>query len=199
VKNTLLNALWRSLDAELEPEISQIRELSQEVERQMFLAKVESDLQEQDSQSRERQDSSRHRNQVTSFISRSKKGQDEARKWQLQQEQIKTSKLIIRGTNDRLTQSLEQRKQKLLDSFSSYDPKREFIRACKRRYKDTSEWLTKTSEFDRWKGATNSSVFFLSGKSSCECIHTREFTLTLTQLDLEKRFLCLLSPIISDI
>jgi hypothetical protein len=63
-----------------------------------------------------------------------------------------------------LRKAIGKRKQRLLDSLSTYNHIVAFKQARKKRHGNTAQWLTQSSEFGRWINETEVSVFWCSGK-----------------------------------
>jgi hypothetical protein len=59
----------------------------------------------------------------------------------------------------------KERRQRLLDSLSTYDYLTSLNQNRKKRYRGTSEWLFKTREFDHWLNCTDSPLLWCYGKS----------------------------------
>jgi len=55
------------------------------------------------------------------------------------------------------------KKERLLNSLSSYDYKTAFKQARRKRYGATCSWLAQTGEFKDWLGDTQSSLFWCYG------------------------------------
>ncbi|KAK4118223.1 hypothetical protein N657DRAFT_405117 [Parathielavia appendiculata] len=109
-----------------------IQRCGDEVKEEIFLAKAQADLQDQELQRKEREAASGHRRKFRDIMSRTGKSLDTIKEWQLQQDK-------------------RERKRQLLDSLSSYDYLPPFKRACKERHCNTAQWIFETAEFRGWK------------------------------------------------
>jgi hypothetical protein len=60
--------------------------------------------------------------------------------------------------------AIGKRRQRLLDSLSTYNHNMAWKQAHSKRHGNTCQWLAQSSEFDRWMRDTGSPVLWCSGK-----------------------------------
>ncbi len=93
-------------------------------------------------------------------------------KWSTRPQQA--GSLLTQGTF-----GTESEKQRLLDQVSSHDYQAALLRNRKKRHGTTCTWLSRQETYMRWLQAPMSSVFLLSGDSTCELLYLLSATLTL--------------------
>ncbi|KAF8867309.1 hypothetical protein BDZ45DRAFT_795029 [Acephala macrosclerotiorum] len=136
------------LRSKLRPQIENIQSCAKDVKKAIALAKAISNRKEEQFQEQERKLAAKHRNELSLFASRSQKELERASEWRMQRDQ----------------DLLREKKVKLLDSLSTYAHLTNFHQTRKKRYVNTSTWLSSTPEFTKWKDGETPSVFILTGK-----------------------------------
>jgi len=87
-----LNALTHSFQTEFEPYEADIRRCSEDVEKEILLAKAQADYQDQQLQFKEREAASDGRKILRSFITKASKDNEEFREWMTQRDERDASK-----------------------------------------------------------------------------------------------------------
>ncbi|KAJ9634593.1 hypothetical protein H2199_008876 [Coniosporium tulheliwenetii] len=144
----VVNALWRSFQTEFEPYEAEVKRCSKEVKEEIYLANAQAAHQDQQLVRLEQEAASKHRRAADLFFQGAGKENDESRRWRVQRDERKSRK----------------HRQQLLDSLSTYDYLAAFKQARKKRHGNTTQWLTRTSEMDRWLNDPGCPVFWCSGK-----------------------------------
>ncbi|PHH92270.1 hypothetical protein CDD83_8195 [Cordyceps sp. RAO-2017] len=144
----LLNALWRSFDAEFKDQADAIQRCGVEVKEEIVLAKAQADHREQALQQKERQLSFKAREMLERFMSSTQDGMSAFKARQLQSDLRRT----------------RERRQLLLERLSRHDFLSPFKQACKKRHSSTGEWITSTSQFVRWTESSEPSLIWCFGK-----------------------------------
>ncbi|KAI0538686.1 hypothetical protein GGR58DRAFT_512830 [Xylaria digitata] len=119
----VLNAFWNSFEQEFKPDIDDIQRFSNHVKEEIALTQAQADSQEQKLQAMERENASLNRLNARKFFSRTDKSN---------------------------TRKTRKRRQRLLDALSTYDHLRALKQSRLKRYKNTSDWIFQTPEFNRW-------------------------------------------------
>ncbi|CAM1508964.1 Fc.00g027030.m01.CDS01 [Cosmosporella sp. VM-42] len=145
LRSQVWKALKQSFQAELRTYVEDIRAKAENVQESIRLAKAQSDRYEQEQQSKERQEAAAARNQLTSWISLSRKQ--------------------LRGmSEENRRRAAEQKWQRLLNDLSSYNYSTAFGNARNKRHVGTAEWIFSSQEFQHWYNDHQSAVLHITGK-----------------------------------
>ncbi|KAK2752456.1 hypothetical protein FQN54_008118 [Arachnomyces sp. PD_36] len=120
---------------------------NQEIEHELDLAEREAAVQERGLQERERESAKNSRQLVSLFRKRFETETDATRDWRKQVAK----------------QKLRKKRQTLMDNLSSYDYKRAYRQACRKRHGTTGSWIRRRPELDKWISSPESSVFWCGG------------------------------------
>ncbi|KAM0226491.1 hypothetical protein ACHAQD_000413 [Fusarium lateritium] len=147
LKSKLLKALTNSFQTEIRSYVEDIRAKAENVQAEIGLTKARYDREEQELQTKERQDATDYRKRLLAWTSRSN---NEMEALQAQ----------------RMRNAAEQIRFRLLRDLSSYDFTSALNRTRNKRHLGTAEWVFKTPEFQEWANGNQSSVLHLTGKTS---------------------------------
>ncbi|KAM0187004.1 hypothetical protein ACHAPA_002872 [Fusarium lateritium] len=145
VTSKLLKALTNSFQTEIRSYVEDIRAKAENVQAEIGLTKARYDREEQELQTKERQDATDYRKRLLAWTSRSN---NEMEALQAQ----------------RMRNAAEQIRFRLLRDLSSYDFTSALNRTRNKRHLGTAEWVFKTPEFQEWANGNQSSVLHLTGK-----------------------------------
>ncbi|KIL92173.1 hypothetical protein FAVG1_04580 [Fusarium avenaceum] len=145
VTSKLLKALTNSFQTELRGYVENIRTKAEDVQAEISLTKAQYDREEQQLQTKERQDSATYRKRLLAWTSKSNNEMEE---------------LQAQGRKN----AAEQKRFRLLLDLSSYDFTSALNRTRNKRHLGTAEWVFKTPEFQEWANSNQSSVLHLTGK-----------------------------------
>ncbi|RWA09085.1 hypothetical protein EKO27_g6023 [Xylaria grammica] len=134
VSTQIFQALWNSFEQEFKPDLDNIERCSNKVKEEIALAKAQADAQEHQLQASEREKASKNRRTARGFFSRTDTTLNNMGEWRVQSDARK----------------IQKRRQQLLDSLSTYDHLRLLKQSRLKRHRNTSNWITHTTEFHRW-------------------------------------------------
>ncbi|KAM5356809.1 hypothetical protein ACJ41O_003455 [Fusarium nematophilum] len=138
----LIHAFWESFQQEFKPDLDEIRNQAENVEREIDLARAQAEHRNQELERLEREQAASSRMSLGRFISRSNGQFNKMHEWQLLRDEQK----------DR------EQKQKLLDFLSAHDHIKPLKQARRKRYPNSAGWLFETEEFKRWVEGTKTAV-----------------------------------------
>ncbi|KAI6288058.1 hypothetical protein MCOR27_001082 [Pyricularia oryzae] len=139
--------LTKSIDENFKPDLAKVQHCRDLVNSQVVLAKFQADLRHQQLQAEERQEAMKSRSRLFRFLSSAERSIEKQDNWQIRESRSES----------------EKRRQRLLDSLSAHDFMRPYKQSNERRYGNTTDWVFKTSEFQRWLDG-ESTVLWCSGK-----------------------------------
>ncbi|KAL6837249.1 hypothetical protein V8C40DRAFT_229538 [Trichoderma camerunense] len=143
----LFNSPRESLDRDFQQDADDIERRSRYVKDTLSLAKTEAHYQNQQLQSLKKREGSKKEKRPKTFFG--KGGQhDKMESWQMQSDE----------------RQARERKQLLLDSFSTHDYLTPFKQSCRKRYSGTLEWLFHTDVFNTWISRRDFPLLWCSGK-----------------------------------
>ncbi|KAI6560168.1 hypothetical protein MCOR03_004459 [Pyricularia oryzae] len=139
--------LTKSIDENFKSDLAKVQHCRDLVNSQVVLAKFQADLRHQQLQAEERQEAMKSRSRLFRFLSSAERSIEKQDNWQIRESRSES----------------EKRRQRLLDSLSAHDFMRPYKQSNERRYGNTTDWVFKTSEFQRWLDG-ESTVLWCSGK-----------------------------------
>ncbi|KAG5664903.1 hypothetical protein KAF25_008637 [Fusarium avenaceum] len=141
----LLKALTKSFQTELRGYVENIRTKAEDVQAEISLTKAQYDREEQQLQTKERQDAANYRKRLLAWTSKSNNEMEELQA-------------------QRRRNAAEQKRFRLLRDLSSYEFTSALNRTRNKRHLGTAQWVFKTPEFQEWANGNHSSVLHLTGK-----------------------------------
>ena len=143
----LAKAFWMPFDREFGDYASEMQRQSKEIKEEIRLASEQAANRERQLQIAERKSAADFRTFGRLLHNKTDQLSKEDRAWrtQIQERESKAGK------------------QNLLDRLSTYDYIAPLKRERKKRYSTTSQWLSKTDEYDKWLNASEPCCFWLSG------------------------------------
>ncbi|KAF4455179.1 NACHT domain [Fusarium albosuccineum] len=144
----VIHSFWESFQQTFEPYLRELRGYSENVEREIELARTQAEHRNRELERLERDHAASSRSSLGRFIGRTRSDFDKMHQWQLLRDE----------------QLEREKKQKLLDSLSKHDHIKPLKQARQKRYPHTAGWLFQTDEFKRWVNGTTAGFLWCSGK-----------------------------------
>ncbi|KAM3431877.1 hypothetical protein NHJ13734_007105 [Beauveria thailandica] len=147
-KQHLKHAVFRSFHEEMQEDVRAIQQMGEEVKEEISLATARAQHEDEELQARERRAASRDRSKMWKFIPKMENDLSAMKEMHEQQ----------------LRRKAREERQRLLESLSSHEYRTPFWEACKKRQRDTAEWIFAVPEFKRWHDGSGPSLLWCSGK-----------------------------------
>ncbi|KAJ3547289.1 hypothetical protein NM208_g1594 [Fusarium decemcellulare] len=144
----VIHSFWESFQQTFETHLRELRGYSENVEREIDLARAQAEHRNRELERLERDHAASSRSSLGRFIGRTRSDFDKMHQWQLLRDE----------------QLEREKKQKLLDSLSKHDNIKPLKQARQKRYPHTAGWLFQTDEFKRWVNGTTAGFLWCSGK-----------------------------------
>ncbi|KAF5025652.1 hypothetical protein F66182_2258 [Fusarium sp. NRRL 66182] len=142
--NQLFNSLWKSLEQEFCPDMEEIKNQRDRVDRELELARTQAALRSQQLQLDEQAEAGTFRGTMRWISGQTNDG--------------------VKGLREQLSrQRAREQKKQLLDALSTHDYVSPHRQNCKKRHSDTVHWFFQTQEFERWMSG-DSQTLWCSGK-----------------------------------
>ncbi|KAM3438042.1 hypothetical protein MY4824_003489 [Beauveria thailandica] len=147
-KQHLKHAVFQSFHEEMQEDVRAIQQMGEEVKEEISLATARAQHEDEELQARERRAASRDRSKMWKFIPKMENDLSAMKEMHEQQ----------------LRRKAREERQRLLESLSSHEYRTPFWEACKKRQRDTAEWIFAVPEFKRWHDGSGPSLLWCSGK-----------------------------------
>ncbi|PMB65245.1 hypothetical protein BM221_008601 [Beauveria bassiana] len=148
-KQHLKHAIFKSFQEEMQEDVRAVQQMGEEVKEEISLAAARAQHEDEELQARERRAASRDRSKMWKFLPRMEHDISAIKEMHEQQ----------------LRRKAKEERQRLLESLSSHEYRTPFWEACKKRQRDTAEWIFAVPEFKRWYDGSGPSLLWCSGKS----------------------------------
>ncbi|KAH7171285.1 hypothetical protein EDB81DRAFT_851905 [Dactylonectria macrodidyma] len=145
LKSQAWKVLTQSFQAELSSFVDDIRAAAENVQQDIQLVKAQTDYEEQQSQTKEREEAAENRSQLMTWLSSA------------------NTELRMFGEEMKRRKTAEKRRR-LLQNLSSFNFVTPFVNARNKRHKGTTEWVVETPEFKSWYGYHTSHILHITGK-----------------------------------
>ncbi|KAK8143495.1 hypothetical protein G3M48_007169 [Beauveria asiatica] len=147
-KQHLKHAVFQSFHEEMQEDVRAIQQMGEEVKEEISLATARAQHEDEELRARERRAASRDRSKMWKFIPKMENDLGAMKEMHEQQ----------------LRRKAREERQRLLESLSSHEYRTPFWEACKKRQRDTAEWIFAVPEFKRWYDGSGPSLLWCSGK-----------------------------------
>lgn len=147
-KQHLKHAIFKSFQEEMQEDVRAVQQMGEEVKEEISLATARAQHEDEELQARERRAAFRDRSKMWKFLPRMEHDISAIKEMHEQQ----------------LRRKAKEERQRLLESLSSHEYRTPFWEACKKRQRDTAEWIFAVPEFKRWYDGSGPSLLWCSGK-----------------------------------